>query len=191
MKRKTCRKIALAVIALFFMLYAAIILSCIFSCCEDEVVETDAVETVVIEHTHHEEVKEEKLEEEQEINSEELEMLSCLIYREGGGDAVCDECRRRIADVVLNRINSDEFPDTMYEVLTQKRQYGTMHYDGITWPERASKPEEAHAVERAYRTAEDVLSGNHSELYGNGYIWQAEFEQGSSGFWHCGIYFGK
>ena len=138
-----------------------------------------------------EEWLEEVLKEEYKVNSEELEMLSCLIYREGGADAVCDECRYRIADVVLNRIDSDEFPDTMYEVLTQKRQYGTMHYDGITWPERADKPEEAHAVERAYNIAEDVLSGNHSELYGDGYIWQAEFEQGSSGFWHCGIYFGK
>lgn len=151
-------------------------------------VENDATETVVIEHVHH--AENEKLEE-QEVNSEELEMLACLIYREGGADAVCDECRRRIADIVLNRIESDEFPNTMYEVLTQKKQYGTMHYDGVTWPERANKPEEAHAVERAYNIAKDVLSGNHSELYGDGYIWQAEFEQGSSGFWHCGIYFGK
>lgn len=200
MKRKIRSKVALLMFALFLMPLIVIILSC---CKEEKAVKDEVVEPVVIKHTYYvycchehekevtEDVREEKLEEGRKVNPKELEMLACLIYREAGADAVCDECRYRVADVVLNRINSDEFPDSMYEVLTQKKQYGTMHYDGITWPERANKPEEAHAVERAYDIARDVLSGNHSELYGQEYIWQAEFEQGSSGFWHCGIYFGK
>lgn len=35
------------------------------------------------------------------------------------------------------------------------------------------------------------LNGQHSDVYGNGYIWQAGFVQGSNGFWHCGHFYGR
>lgn len=119
------------------------------------------------------------------------EMLALIIYQEAGGDACCDECRYRVADVVLNRVASDRFPNSIYEVLTQYGQYGRLSWTGLVWPTRASYECEAHAVERAYRVAEDVLNGNHSELYGEGYIWQAEFTQGRDNIYHCGHYFGR
>ena len=125
------------------------------------------------------------------ISEDDVELLACVIYQEAGSDAVCDDCRRRVADVVLNRVESEYFPDTIYEVLMQPSQYGAYSMTGIVWPERASYETEAHAVERARRIAREVLSGQHSDLYGNGYIWQAGFEQGSQGFWDCGMYFGK
>lgn len=121
----------------------------------------------------------------------ELEMLACVIYQEAGGNGSCDDCRRRVADVVLNRVNDPRFPNTIYEVLTAPRQYGKFHWTGIVWPARHTNPGEAAAVARAWRIAEEVLNGQHSELYGQGYIWQAEFVQGKEGFWHCGHYFGK
>lgn len=124
-------------------------------------------------------------------DEEELEMLACTIYREAGGDYYCDECRRRVADVVLNRIADDRYPDTMYEVLTQRSQYGRFHWTGIVWPDRASDLTELDAVERAYRIAEEVLLGNHSELYGQGYIYQAEFKQGRDNVYCCGHYYGR
>lgn len=140
-----------------------------------------------------EEVVEEPAEPEIVINQEDLEMLACVIYQEAGSDACCDDCRRRVADVVLNRVESDRFPyaNTIYEVLTAKSQYGRFYWTGIVWPDRASNPGEKHAVERAYRIAEEVLSGQHSELYGNGYVWQAEFEQGKDIIDCCDIYFGR
>lgn len=125
------------------------------------------------------------------IDEDDVELLACVIYQEAGSDAVCDDCRRRVADVVLNRVESEYFPDTIYEVLMQPSQYGAYSMTGIVWPERASYETEAHAVERARRIAREVLSGQHGDLYGNGYIWQAGFEQGSQGFWDCGMYFGK
>ena len=128
---------------------------------------------------------------EPEIDPEELEMLACVIYQEAGGDAHCDDCRYRVADVVLNRVEDKRFPDTMYKVLTAKSQYGRFHWTGIVWPSRANHSGEAHAVERAYAVAEDVLSGNHSALYGEGYIWQAEFVQGKDNVYCCGHYFGR
>ena len=130
---------------------------------------------------------------EQKINQEELELLACVIYQEAGGDCCCDDCRYRVADVVLNRVSDERFPNTIYEVLTQKAQYGRFHWTGVVWPERASSESEMEAVERAYRIAEDILTGNHSELYGQDYIWQAEFVQGTDVVYcdKCGIYFGR
>lgn len=134
---------------------------------------------------------EEKVEEELVVNQEDVELLAIAIYVEMGGDECCDECRYRVGDVILNRKESNAFPNTIHEVLTEKSQYGMFHWTGVVWPEKASNPNEAHAVKRAYKIAEDILRGNHSELYGNGYIWQAEFEQGKEGFWHCDTYFGR
>ena len=93
----------------------------------------------------------------------------------------------------MNRVEDDRFPDNIQDVLTQKRQYGRYYWTGVVWPERAKNDCEKHAVERAYRIAEEVLKGEHSELYGEGYIWQAEFKQGTGVVYcdQCKIYFGK
>ncbi len=125
------------------------------------------------------------------VDPEALELLAIVIYRECGADSCCDECRRRVADVVLNRVESPRFPNNIRSVLTQENQYWKMWETGVCWPEMAKSPGEKHAVERAYRIAEEVLRGRHSEIYGQGYIWQALFVQGNEGFWCCGTYFGK
>lgn len=124
-------------------------------------------------------------------DEDELEMLALVIYQEAGGDIHCDECRRMVADVVLNRVADERFPNTIEEVLTQPKQYGKLSWTGLVWPERALYPEEAEAVHRAYEIAEEVLLGNHSDLYGKGYIWQAEFKQGWDIIYCCGHYFGR
>lgn len=125
------------------------------------------------------------------VNQEELELLACVIYQEAGGNECCDECRRRVADVVLNRVNDPRFPNDIHSVLTAPRQYGRFSQTGVVWPSRANSPGEKLAVDRAYAISEEVLLGRHSELYGNGYIWQAEFKQGTEQLYHCGIYFGR
>lgn len=125
------------------------------------------------------------------VDPDDVEMLACVIYQEAGGNGSCDNCRRYVADIVLNRVAHDGFPNTIYEVLTQKGQYGRLHWTGIKWPERAKYDVEKEAVARAYRIAEEVLSGQHSKLYGNGYIWQAGFVQGTDGFWCCGHFYGR
>lgn len=119
------------------------------------------------------------------------ELLACVIYQEAGADYVCDDCRRRVADVVLNRVESEWFPNTIEGVLTQESQYGRYHWTGVVWPSSASQESSKAAVERAYRIAEEVLRGEHSELYGHGWIWQAEFPQGKEQVKCCGIYFGR
>lgn len=112
-------------------------------------------------------------------NPADVELLACAIYQEVGSDACCDECRYRVADVILNRVADNRFPDSINGVLTAKRQYGRFYWTGVVWPDRAANIGEKHAVERAYDIAEDVLLGTHSELFGNGYVFQAEFKQGN------------
>lgn len=126
-----------------------------------------------------------------EPETEMVEMLACGIYQEAGGDECSDDTRRKVGDVMLNRVEDSRFPDTLEAVLTAPGQYGRFSKTGIVWPERAKNPGEKHAVERAYRIATELLSGQHSELFGQGYVWQAEFEQGTDGFWQDGLYFGR
>lgn len=153
---------------------------------KEEIAETEPLETPseAVEAPETEET-------EIEIDEHDVELLACVIYQEAGSDSICDDCRRRVADVVLNRVEDDRFPDTIEKVLTKKGQYGRYYYTGVVWPKRASYAVEANAVERARRIAREVLEGEHSEIYGEGYVWQATFKQGKSGFWCCGTYFGR
>lgn len=134
---------------------------------------------------------------EPEIDPEEVEMLAIVIYQEAGGDRSCDDCRRRVADIVLNRVESPYYPDDIHSVLTRPYQYGRLYWTGVVWPERASRPGEKHAVERARRIAEEVLRGEHSDVYGTGMNGQAEYSvfekywNGGKYIHHCGIYFFK
>ena len=119
---------------------------------------------------------------------EELEMLALVIYQEAGGDACSDETRLAVGTVVMNRVEHPQFPDTIEAVLTQEGQYGRLYWTGLVWADRASLPEEAHAVERAYECAEKILTGHRS--FDADVIWQAGFEQGSEIVaFQDGIYF--
>ena len=104
----------------------------------------------------------------------ELEAMALVIYQEAGGDACTDETRIMVGNVVMNRVADSRFPDTIEEVLLQKAQYGRLHWTGLVWPERAEN--EPEAVERAYKCAEMVLSGE--KLLPDDVIWQSEHIQG-------------
>ncbi len=126
-------------------------------------------------------------------NKEDAEYLACVIYQEAGGDACCDLCRKRVADVVLNRVKDPRFTGTtVLEILTEGNppQWGLYSVTGVVWPEKASLPGEKEAVERARRIAIEVLEGHHSDLSSD-YIWCAEFPQGQDVIECDGIYFGK
>lgn len=127
-----------------------------------------------------------------EVSQVEIEMLACVIYCEAGGDNVCDTTRYYVADVVLNRIDSDLFPNSMWEVLTEKGAYGLYYWTDVVWPEYSYSIWEQPAIERAYRIATDILvNGNHSWLYGEGYIWQSEYQQSEDSFYIDGFWFGR
>lgn len=119
---------------------------------------------------------------------EELDILALIVYQEAGGDGVSDDTRRLVAQVFLNRVNDSRFPDSFYEVATEERQYGRLYWTGIVWPDRASSQAEAHAVERAYRIAQEVLEAD-EPVCPEGVIFQAEFVQGDIYEEQDGMYF--
>lgn len=124
-----------------------------------------------------------------EYTAEELETLAIIIYQEAGADNIPDCIREYVGCVVLNRVEHPDFPDTIQEVATEKRQWGRLHWTGIKWPDRASLPAEAHAVERARECAKKLLEANTRPVPEN-VIWCAEFPQGSGTWLHSnGIYF--
>lgn len=132
----------------------------------------------------------------------DLERMAWAIYLEGGGDAVCDDCRRRIADVILNLVeckitnsgNDYYWPNTLTGVLSGGgiNPYQNMG-NSFTWPKSANKDYERHAVERAYRIAHEVLRGQHSEIYRKGYFYYAGANvygwEPETAINHCGIWF--
>lgn len=128
---------------------------------------------------------------EEPYTQEELEILAIIIYQEAGGDYCADTTRQMIGEVFLNRVTDSRFPDDFKSVATAKAQYGRLHWTGLIWPERASNPGEAHAVQRAYECAEALLSGSAERLLPFDAVWQAEFEQGletiiqQDGFYFC------
>ena len=119
---------------------------------------------------------------------EELEILALIVYQEAGGDGVSDDTRRLVAQVFLNRVNDSRFPDSFYEVATAERQYGRLYWTGIVWPDRASSQAEAHAVERAYKIAQEVLESD-EPVCPESVIFQAEFVQGDIYAAQDGMYF--
>lgn len=130
----------------------------------DEIIDQPAVTTLVPEPGY---------------TDEELEILALIIYQEAGADYCKDSTRQMVGEVFLNRVASSRYPNTFYDVATQAYQYGRLHWIGITWPERASLPQEQRAVKRAYATAEALLINSVDRLLPLDAIYQAEFEQGS------------
>lgn len=135
---------------------------------EQRIIETQEVrpvltnlvyQTVVTEVIELSENVTETKQETESINERDVELLACVIYQEAGGDACCDMCRRRVADVVLNRVSDPRYAGTTIEEILLDAdpapQWGLYSVTGVIWPEKASQPEEQHAVERAYRIAQE------------------------------------
>lgn len=118
----------------------------------------------------------------------ELEMMAIVIYREAGGDAASNKTRIMVGNVVMNRVRSKHFPNTIYGVLTQRGQYAGMS-GAVTWPSRASNRYEQNAVKRAWACAKRVLEGE-NYLPAN-VVYQSDYRTLGSGI-YCvsdGMYF--
>jgi N-acetylmuramoyl-L-alanine amidase len=57
------------------------------------------------------------------VSFEDLYLLSKIIYAEAGSGWLSDEWKMCVGEVVLNRVASPEFPNTVREVLEQPGQY--------------------------------------------------------------------
>ena len=60
---------------------------------------------------------------EQKLSFDELYLLARVIYSEAGSEWLTEDFRLCVGEVVLNRVESPEFPDTIHDVVYQKGQY--------------------------------------------------------------------
>ena len=118
----------------------------------------------------------------------DLEMMAIVIYREAGGNAYSNKTRIMVGNVVMNRVRSSRFPNTIYGVLTQRGQYAGMS-GAVNWPSMASNRWEQDAVKRAWACARRVQAGE-NYLPAN-VVYQSDYRNLGSGI-YCvadGMYF--
>lgn len=108
-------------------------------------------------------------------SKDELYCLACVICQEVGG--LDDYTKKLVGNVVLNRVASSNFPDTVYDVITQYMQYGMMWKYGVHFPDWATSDD----INACYDVARWLLSGE--RICPENVVYQAEFLQGS------GIYY--
>ena len=60
---------------------------------------------------------------EEPVDFDELLLLARVLYAEAGERVYSTDYRLCVGEVILNRVASPEFPDTLYEVVTQRGQY--------------------------------------------------------------------
>lgn len=58
------------------------------------------------------------------ISVEDAELIALVTMAEAEGE--CEEGKRLVIDTILNRVDHDRFPDTIYEVIYQKNQFTSM-----------------------------------------------------------------
>lgn len=140
------------------------------------------VEDFIIEHVKLPECDSGKYIEELEvhtlIDNDSLDMLAHIMNAEAGSDWCTDELQLAVGSVVLNRIASDKFPNNMHDVIFQEGQYSPT-WNGAYYKEPS---------ERSYANAKYLLE--HGSVI-PGYIWQANFKQGTDIFEIQGVYFGR
>ena len=118
----------------------------------------------------------------EENTNNDLYYLAAAIYREAGGES--EQVQLLVANVVINRVNSSMYPDTIYGVLTQRGQYGMMWKYGVSFPSGADEA----AKTQCYNIARRILNGE--RVCPGNVLFQAEFPQGSGTFTKIGnIYF--
>ena len=82
--------------------------------------------------TYTEDPTEEEIEE--EIRFGEMELIAQLVMAEAGNQDLTG--KRYVADVVLNRVDSDDFPNTVGEVIFQENQFNVIEngaFDEAGW----------------------------------------------------------
>lgn len=113
-------------------------------------------------------------EEPENYTEDDLYYLAAAVCCEAGGEN--EEIQLLVANVVINRVNSSLYPDTIYDVLTEYGQYGMMWEYGIEFPDWADEG----VKNQCYSVARRVLEGE--RFCPENVLFQAEFEQGSGIF---------
>ena len=83
------------------------------------------------------------------LTKEEIDLLAKIVWLESRGEPEVGQ--EAVVEVVLNRIASDKYPNTLYDVLSQKNPV-----QFSSWKSRES----AAPTEKEYQSIQNVLNGN-------------------------------
>ena len=95
-------------------------------------------------------------------------LLAKVIYAEAGSEFLSDEWKMCVGEVVLNRVASPEFPNTIYDVVYQQGQYQGARSGYIA---------SLTPSERCIDIAKRLLNGE--RIMEPSVVFQANFKQGS------------
>lgn len=108
----------------------------------------------------------------------ELQLLACLVHAEAGNQDMTG--KRLVVDTVLNRVASEEFPNSIAEVIYQKNQFAPVTNGALAKAYREVTAEDFQAVamelddqidyEVLYFTAEGYDYGTPAYKYGAHYF---------------------
>lgn len=143
---------------------------------------TDRLDSeIIIKNETTEETTEDPVHDEENVivapqyTDDDLFCLAVVVCREAGGAST--EIQRLVANVVINRVNSSIYPDTIRGVITQRNQYGNLWKKAeIDFPKWA--PQEV--IDKCFDVAKYILDGN--RVCPDNVLFQAEFSQGSGIF---------
>ena len=117
---------------------------------------------------------------------DDLYCIAAVIWQESGSYWISDKTQMMVGNVVLNRVASPVFPNTIRGVLSQPYQYGPMAHS-ITIPKATNKIM-ADAIDRCYKNAKRLLEGE--RVLPPDVVFQANFTQGSGVYAYSdGLYF--
>lgn len=93
----------------------------------------------------------------EEMLYDDMEMIAQLVEAEAGNQDL--EGKRFVVDVVLNRVDSDQFPNTVEEVIYEKNQFSVIKNGAFEKAGWAISDESFEAVRLEYeeRTNSDIL----------------------------------
>ena len=102
---------------------------------------------------------------------EDLDLLARLITAEMGASWVSDEMQLYVGSVVINRMNHELFPNTLYDVIYAKGQYSP------TWNGAINNTPDERTIENARQLLE------HGSVLPENVVFQANFPQGDGTYY--------
>lgn len=91
----------------------------------------------------------------EEIYFDSLEYLACCVEAEAGNQGLMG--KRLVCDVILNRVDSKDFPDNIFDVINQKNQFSVVSNGRIYEVSITDETFEACRLELEKRTDTEIL----------------------------------
>ena len=94
----------------------------------------------------------------------EQELLARVVEAEAGNQGIIG--KRLVVAVIYNRVESEKFPNTVYDVLTSPHQFSTVWNGQVEKMEITPETLFAIEIERAHRSDNEILYFNNGECSG-------------------------